>query len=356
MQKTIATLALASLLSVSGSWFWGNGSFALPNFAETMMAQNQQLPDQVARRVRQAVSEQAGVSPEELQIVEVAARTWSDSCLGLGRANESCARVLVEGYRVVLSSNERTWVYRTDQEGTMLRLEADNTAPGELPAPVQRSVLEAAARVSGLPTDALEIVSATEKTWSNGCLELARPDELCTQALVEGWQVIVEAGERRLVYHTNAEGSQVRLNERASHFSQDTESMPVSELPPPLPENAIIRTISSGGIEGRSYETFLTEDGQLHRRLINSGGEVVMRQKLQLPPESVQEFQRFLQQQDLASFHRFDLPLPPGSADVIRVVLTTKAGTVRYADFQRNQLPETLQTVVQRWQELLKMA
>jgi hypothetical protein len=358
MQKTITTLALASLLSVSGSWFWANGSFARPDSNETIMVQNQDdsLPNQVAMRVRKALSEQTGISPEELQIVEASERTWSDSCLGLGRANELCAQVIVEGYRVVLSDSNQTWAYRTDEDGSNLRLEGDTTAIGELPGSVRREVLETAARVSGLSTDALEVMSATQKVWSNGCLELARPDELCTQALVEGWRVTVDAGERKLVFHTNAMGSQVRLNESASQISQDTNLIPVSELPPPLPQNVVLRTISSGGIIGRNYEVFLTEDGQLHRRLLNRRGEVVMQHKFQLPAESVQEFQSFLQNQDLSSFHRLDFPAPSGSGDGIRVLLTTDAGTVRYVDFQQSQLPEMLQAVVKRWEALVKMA
>lgn len=318
-------------------------------------AQDDSLANQVERRVRQALSERTGIPPETLQIIEVSERTWSDSCLGLGRANESCAQVLVEGYRVVISDGEQTWAYRTDQDGSNLRLEGDTTPISALPASVRREVLEAAAQLSGLPTDALKVISSTEKVWSNGCLELARPDEFCTQALVEGWQVTVDAGERQLVFHTDGKGSRVRLNETASPLSEEANLIPVSELPPPLPQNVIVRTISSGGILGRNYEIYLTEDGQLHRRLLNRQGEAVMRQKFQLPTEAVQEFYQFLQQQNLEAFHRFDFPPPQGSADAIRVLLTTEAGTVQYVDFQQSQLPETLQEVVQRWKALLKM-
>jgi hypothetical protein len=42
-------------------------------------------------------------------------------------------------------------------------------------------------------------------------LELARPDEVCSQSLVEGWQVVVTGNRQSWVYHTDREGRMIRL-------------------------------------------------------------------------------------------------------------------------------------------------
>ena len=54
------------------------------------------------------------------------------------------------------------------------------------------------------------VLTAYEKTWSNGCLDLAREGEYCTMALVAGWEVTVEVEGETQVYRTNSTGSQIR--------------------------------------------------------------------------------------------------------------------------------------------------
>jgi len=53
-------------------------------------------------------------------------------------------------------------------------------------------------------------MTAYEKTWSNGCLDLAEPGEMCTEALVPGYEVTVKAEGKEFTYHTNADGSVMR--------------------------------------------------------------------------------------------------------------------------------------------------
>ena len=88
----------------------------------------------------------------------------------------------------------------------------------QLPEAVQTAVLEQAAKDTEDPSAVFEVVLAEEETWPDGCLGLSKPDELCTQALVDGWRVQIEAEVtgvvRSLVYRTNATGSQVRFDPR----------------------------------------------------------------------------------------------------------------------------------------------
>ena len=83
-----------------------------------------------------------------------------------------------------------------------------------LPESVKIAVLEAASERLKLPNSELKIIQAEAKTWNDGCLNLAAPDEMCTLALVPGWRVIVGNINQSLVYHTNQTGSIIRLNEQ----------------------------------------------------------------------------------------------------------------------------------------------
>ncbi len=50
-------------------------------------------------------------------------KTWPDGCLGLAKPGEFCTQALVQGWRIILTDNQKTWVYRTDSSGANLRLE-----------------------------------------------------------------------------------------------------------------------------------------------------------------------------------------------------------------------------------------
>jgi phosphodiesterase/alkaline phosphatase D-like protein len=94
----------------------------------------------------------------------------------------------------------------------------DPTTP--LPSPQLPSAAEEVVRnVSqefGVSAEEQTIVTATRQEWPDGCLGLGGPGIFCTQAIVPGWQVIVESGEQRFVYRTDESGSQVALDEEAS--------------------------------------------------------------------------------------------------------------------------------------------
>lgn len=85
-----------------------------------------------------------------------------------------------------------------------------------LPASVKAAVLKDATQRLKLPTSDLRIQRSERKTWPDGCLGLADPDVLCTQALVSGWAVTVQSKQQRLIYRTNASGSVVKLDTAAS--------------------------------------------------------------------------------------------------------------------------------------------
>ncbi len=114
----------------------------------------------------------------------------------------------------------------------------DNTKPNRLPRPVAKAVLRDLARRQGIFTSQLQIIDYNQQTWRNGCLELPQSDEICTQALVPGWRIVVSNGKQNWVYHTNSNGRSLRL------ASANTLS---NNLPDELPasvKNAVLQAAS----------------------------------------------------------------------------------------------------------------
>jgi hypothetical protein len=114
LQKTInSRLAINTQASESGNFL----------AADTRQNPPSQLPATVAAAVRQELSRHSGIAASKLKVTESSRQSWPNSCLGLAQAEEICAQMFVEGWRVVLSDGSQTWVYRTNTRGNVLRLE-----------------------------------------------------------------------------------------------------------------------------------------------------------------------------------------------------------------------------------------
>ena len=80
-------------------------------------------PNSVIAATRQDLSRKTKISVNRLQIQASQPKTWPDGCLGLAKPGELCTQALVQGWRIILTDKQKTWVYRTDSSGTNLRLE-----------------------------------------------------------------------------------------------------------------------------------------------------------------------------------------------------------------------------------------
>ena len=81
-----------------------------------------------------------------------------------------------------------------------------------LPPEVKNAVLNDAVKRTNKTANALEILEAHMQQWSDGCLGLGKPDELCTQAIISGWRVVVTDGLKNWTYRTDDLGN-IRLEE-----------------------------------------------------------------------------------------------------------------------------------------------
>ncbi len=85
--------------------------------------QDSNLPPTVAQAVLNDVSQKNQVPLNKLAITQAKREMWSNGCLGLAQEGEFCTQAIVPGWRVFVSGQERLWIYRTDEQGRVLRVE-----------------------------------------------------------------------------------------------------------------------------------------------------------------------------------------------------------------------------------------
>jgi hypothetical protein len=78
---------------------------------------------------------------------------------------------------------------------------------GEVPADILDAILAAAADRTGIAAAEIEVIRAEQVTWPDGSLGCPQPDQMYTQALVDGYQVVVDAGGEELDYRVGSGGS-----------------------------------------------------------------------------------------------------------------------------------------------------
>ena len=84
--------------------------------------------------------------------------------------------------------------------------EPGSSGGSSLPAAIIDPIVADAATRLGVDPSAVQVVAAEQKTFGDGSLGCPRPGEMYTQAVVEGYQVIVEANGTQLDYRGSAPG------------------------------------------------------------------------------------------------------------------------------------------------------
>lgn len=100
------------------------GQHTLPEVNETSVERETfaTISDKALTALLLSAVEDTDVAIEEITIASSEIRTWPDGCLGLG-VDEVCTQSSIEGYRVMLSAGENSYVYRMSREGTVIRKE-----------------------------------------------------------------------------------------------------------------------------------------------------------------------------------------------------------------------------------------
>jgi hypothetical protein len=78
-----------------------------------------------------------------------------------------------------------------------------------LPGQVLEPILDHAARATGVERNGLEVIRAEAVTWPDGSLGCPQPGMMYIQVLVEGYWIVVRAGDEELDYR--GRGAEFRL-------------------------------------------------------------------------------------------------------------------------------------------------
>jgi len=97
-------------------------------------------------------------------------------------------------------------------------LPVDDSNPDTTPTPnpvdltpAQRAAISSLSEITSLPADKITLVSTEAVSWPDGCLGVQRMGVMCTQAIVEGFKIVLEADGKQYEFHTNQNGSAVVL-------------------------------------------------------------------------------------------------------------------------------------------------
>ena len=85
------------------------------------------------------------------------------------------------------------------------------SSDSDLPTEVKAAVINDAVKRTTKTVSAMKIVEARSQQWSDGCLGLAKADEICTQAITPGYRITVTDSINNWTYRTDTTGNTVRL-------------------------------------------------------------------------------------------------------------------------------------------------
>lgn len=80
-----------------------------------------ELPAEAVLEAQRVLSDQLGVSVENIQIVSTEQVEWPDACLGLAEEGEVCAQVITPGWDITFEVNGQEYEVRTDDLGQTVR-------------------------------------------------------------------------------------------------------------------------------------------------------------------------------------------------------------------------------------------
>lgn len=85
-------------------------------------------------------------------------------------------------------------------------LEEDTAVTGEVPEAIMTAVYEDLATTQNISQEAISVIRAEEIIWSDGSLGCPEPGQLYTQAVVDGYWIVLGANGRTYDYHAAETG------------------------------------------------------------------------------------------------------------------------------------------------------
>jgi hypothetical protein len=317
--------------------------------AERSIATTPKPAPAVIKSIRQALKQQFGISP--ITVVSVTKQEWPDGCLGLPKDNEACTGAIVPGWRVEVTDQLQTWVYRSDLTGKNLQLE--NSTRSVLPQSVAKKLLQQVAKETNTPLAKLRI-TAVKATSYDACLGIYRPQQACAQIAIQGWQSIVTSPQQTYVYHLDQNATRITQNKAASgaqrKFNVSFETF--GEISPiAFPE--IFRSSTAGDIHGRMSSIVLTKDGKITRYQSSPTAKFAPVVIKTLAPNQLKAFMKMLENRQFPNFNGLTYLTSAALADYPTTTYQSPSTATQFLDLDKKSLPRSLQQVITSWEFLI---
>ena len=163
----------------------------------------------VVDSARRALAQELGVKLEDVRVVSVGQVDWPNGCLGIETPGLMCTDAIVPGYQIILEAGGKPYEYRSDLTGRQVVPASELTGGAAAPQAALTARTAAAAEL-GVQLEDVRIVSAEQVEWSDACLGVPDPLELCAQAITPGYRVVLEANGQQIIYHTDETGQKMR--------------------------------------------------------------------------------------------------------------------------------------------------
>src|SRR5260221_4760708 len=75
--------------------------------------------------------------------------------------------------------------------------------------PAESAAISALSAALKLPADQIKLVSSEAVDWPDGCLGVQKIGVMCTQAIVPGYKIVLQANGSLYEFHTNKDGKQI---------------------------------------------------------------------------------------------------------------------------------------------------
>lgn len=222
----------------------------------------EQVAAEALSAAQQALADYLGVTSDTLELETIEDAEWSDGCLGLGGPAESCIAAITPGYAITFTVGSESYTVRTDLDGTQARVEA---AAGEAPVgdelpPAIAAAQAELARELGVDLAAVALINFEQREWSDSCLGLGGPAEICAAVITPGWEVTLLAEGEEYEVRTDFEGEQVRIADGSA-------GEPAGEIPGPEMDGAAVFFQRSGGLTGELLTVRIYPDGTIERAM-----------------------------------------------------------------------------------------
>jgi flagellar basal body-associated protein FliL len=134
MLRILLAILIVLVISGVGAWFlyFSPASSKSPAVQKPVTIEDLNLtptagqattaPKNALEAVKQLAAQQFNVPQNELNVVSENKKEWPDTCLGLNVGDKTCTKTVTQGYEITIKSNGNQIIYRTNSDGSSIRI------------------------------------------------------------------------------------------------------------------------------------------------------------------------------------------------------------------------------------------